>query len=419
MEMRIGRVLRFAVPFAEQAVVSAGTFLTTILCARQLPYELQGQFGIVLMLSIGCGTINTGVLFHIAAIDIVGRRDAGRYCGHLLALQVAMALCLTAVAVVLAGLLAQQDATVLSTRATVLVAVFLFGQQLADFQRRSEYIRGCPPRALLGTLILQPARVALLALVGVHSVEGALLLVTLPLALSVPATAWRRWNVTPWRWRRHLAFARRHLVRARWLLLSTPAVWVLSSIPVFQARLFLGLGATGLYTTARSISGTANLGLEVIETSASRVLAQHYRRDDGLYLPTLARIVAIGLALWAVGLMAIVHRGEAVLMLAGLGAYVPALPALVGLWLAKALELGTRLTSVHLRLIDGTVVQPVSSAAAVAVMAAAGPLLVPRWGLFGASLVMVAGEATILTVHLAAIAGWSGNRPARAAGRVP
>ncbi len=277
-----------ALALADQGVVSAVSFATTVVIARTTTPDELGVYAIVT--SLIASTIAVQESLVILPYTIRRHRPVGsqaEYAGSVLGLSSVMAAVTAALLTVAALMLAAASADGEVTAVTWALAGLLPFALLREFGRRFAFARLQLGRALIldiAVAVLQIAGLGWLAWSGTMSAMSACGALTL--AYGVTGLAWvylarKEFAVS---WNRLPATLRQSWELGRWLLAGKLTVQVQQYIIYWLSITMLGAATTGIYAACMSVVAFANplvFGLGNILTPRS-VLAWKNGGGSGL-----------------------------------------------------------------------------------------------------------------------------------------
>lgn len=255
---------------ADQAMVSGGTFLTILLCARTLPADEMGKVGYLLTGYMATVILGMSVIYQVANAN--ARRyqtdSAYRATVHLLHyLSATISTTVITLFFILAGDFINWQPSPLEA---LLLAGFLFLQQTTDLHRREHYTLNRPLVAAGSSILVYGSRILLLATLPLNSMID----VTYVLIGTAALTAFLSTSIFLLRLLsklKHDVFntLRWHLGQAKFLVATTPMAWMASYLPFFVLGNLQGLAAVGIMLAVRSLTNVFNLFLEILETRIS------------------------------------------------------------------------------------------------------------------------------------------------------
>lgn len=368
----------------DQAAVSAANFLTIAIGAWMLALPEQSKLVYVYSAYFALVLLNASALFSAAPMLRQEVADAGAYRQQLLRAQGWIAV---GGAGVLSAVFAMAGAGlgwIPTLPEMVWMYVFLVLQQLADFNRRADYVfREISGAGLLSILMLV-LRVGMLLLVRPENAETFYLLLALSAVPGAIAALARGRGV--FRSGDEADVFRRHIRLARWNVMHAPLQWAGLHLPIFLVGALAGGGAAAILASVRSVSTAANVLLELMETYVPSWMASQ-KEGAGARMATL-RLYALGGGLWLAATVAIVVFGEELLALLLGPAYAAYWPMLLLLWVGNGLYFIGRVYGVRYRVAHWTSVELAGSLGGVFTLLACLPLM-SWYGALGAAWALV------------------------------
>ncbi len=373
----------------DQMLVSGSTFLTIAICAHSLSLAEQGKLGYVISIYMMALLTNISFLFQGASVRAPHESDKPGYRSLLLTTQYGLASCLVAIACI--GLLFFGDHLGWRPSPTelILLTLFLFTQQLADFGRRSAYIFSDALGAAKVSLYVYPLRIAGLAVFLPSSIETVLWILWLsgiPGAITAfmgqrQLSKWPTFEI-----RRLVA----HLRFSGWLIATTPLALLGAYMPVFLLGVLRGPESVAILASLRSLIGAANVVMEMVETQLPVYMAK-LKHAEGM--PAVDRVAAgvlrIGGALWVLGMAAIAGVGEWVVSLI-FGAQYAGYTWLLGiLWLAYGAYFVSRVYGLKHRAVHNLQVEFWGNVASATTAAVFSYPLIDKYGVYGSGLMLL------------------------------
>lgn len=372
----------------DQVVVSGGNFLTIALCAHFLPLAEQGKLTYVFATYMGLLLLNIASIYQGAAV-----RAPTEGVGYLVVLkkiQVTLALLTSAGACVLWMIVGDWVGWNVTWTELVLVLIFLFLQQLADFKRRSAYIFLTPHNALLASLTTYCPRVVLLLFCQVATMSDALIIMGASALLPALSNYWPRREIDSKELIDATTRALQHLAYSWLFILGAPLGWLWSYAPIFLLGAMYGKEQAALLASIRGISSVANVLMEQLET---KVVAEWARTKAEGDLKTIKRssvkLFQIGIGIWIVGIVMIAFAGENITRLILGDTYAPYWGLLAIIWLGYGLYFVARLMGVKCRALGSKGIEFVANVVGTIVAIFAGWFLILDLGIFGAAWIYV------------------------------
>lgn len=276
----------------DQVVFSAGSFLATVLMARQLGIAEFGAYSsIVLYLYL---LLSMSVSLVTAPFQVLQAKvqDRQRYYGALFQMQLLVCILFAALT---AGILLSGFAFLKPLRSHLFVIILLMtGFLMQDFFRRIFLAGGKAKQAFVADLIsvlLQTAWLIITAVSHTLTLGYGMFIIAVT---YVPALIWAiriagpvRFSVVPVK-----QYIRLHWLQGRWLLLTAGLQWWANNFLVAVSGLFLGLPALGALRLAQTLFGVLNALLQVLENyalPAASVLNETSTEKMKLYLRQMMR----------------------------------------------------------------------------------------------------------------------------------
>lgn len=389
-------------PLFDQLLVSGGNFLTIAICAHTLSPEEQGKVGVVLSTYLITSIINQTAILQMAAVRLA-REDETEGLTHRLAdFQLTMALLTTGGMVLALVGLAGTIGMEASWGEMTISGAFFFAQQLADFDRRISYAVAAPIRGLSSSAAVYPARILLLWALPFETMTTVYAIASATAAGPAVLTV-RRMLRAPSGMSERLAFYRSHVRTSRWLLAGAPLAWAWAQLPVYFLGNALGMAAVGAFVSIRSITNVANVGLEVLETHFSPLLARVYHREGSKrYRTTVLRVLGAGTAFWGLGFGIVLVAGDWIVVTAVGAAYAPHTDILRWLWAGSLPYFLFRVDGIDLRNKGGTAAVPMGFLAGTACSAVGCLLFLPQLGVVGAAMARTLAATGLLAGQRAA-----------------
>lgn len=252
----------------DQVVFSGGSFLATVLMARQLDLPDFGVYSsVVLFLYL---LLSMSVALITAPFQVLQARESDRrgYYSALLLMQILF--CLFSAGAV-TGLLLTGISFLQTLRGHLPVILLLMaGFLLQDFFRRLFLAGGRAKQAFLTDLIsvaLQTVWLVITAWTHTLTLGYGMFIMGIT---YVPALIWALYVSGRVR-TSHSSFkhfTRQHWLQGRWLLLTAGLQWWANNFLVAVSGLFLGLPALGALRLAQTLFGVLNAMLQVLENYA-------------------------------------------------------------------------------------------------------------------------------------------------------
>lgn len=270
---------------ADQLVTSGGSFLTTIILARQLGIAGFGMYSsIVLFLYLALSISNALIIAPFQVMQ-AGHKNLREYVSALLLMQVMCCTILLAAGFSLVAIKPSFLDNLLPylVPALLLSATFL----LHDFLRRVLLATGRPVQALAIDAVSFSLQLAwLMASSGNLSVTYALQIMYLTF---LPAIALGIYFIRPVMpaIKSIRDTLRLHIAQGKWLLFTAVLQWWAGNLLVVASALFLGVKALGALRLAQTLFGVLNVLLQVFENHVLPVAARLHTESPGALKPYL------------------------------------------------------------------------------------------------------------------------------------
>lgn len=382
----------------DQAAVSAGNFLLIAFGAWML--ELPEQTKLVYAYTVYIATVlfNAAAIFSPAPLLRYEVTDAAMYRRVLWRLQTGAALAMVVLFLLSFLIAGPRLGWVPSGSEVFWVFAFLMLQQLADFNRRADYVFGEVRLAASLSALMLVLRVGMLLVLTPGTSEVFFVV------LAVSALPGAVWALTRGRGEsgtvHEPGLVRRHLRLARWNVLNAPLQWMGLHLPILLSGMLAGTGAAAILASVRSVSTAANVFLELMETYVPARMAAHARRDGQRAIRAAAfNLYVMGGIIWCVAAAAIFLFGESLLALLLGRTYAPYWPILLLLWAGNGLYFIGRVYGVGQRVMRRTSVELIGSIGGLFALIATLPLM-SLYGVTGAAFVVVVVQVGCVMAQL-------------------
>ena len=332
----------------DQGIVSAGAFLTIVVCARQMPADELGKLAYAIAAYGAALLVNSALLFQPASALSPPRDEQAHFRANAALVQLASSLLSATAFTVLLYVLPLLSHGTIDWVEALSVFVFLVLQQLSEFDRRISYITATARRAAVSSTSNYVVRISLLVLLLQGTAVSALSLMSIA-ALATAAITTRRAVGTSTSMSGVLKELHLQVTRYRWFLANIPFVYAWGRMPLYLIGSMLGMAAAGMFMTVRSITNVANAGLELIETYFAARLGREYQDDHSKYRHTVTKLLSVGFIVWLMGAVVIAYFGELILEVVSRGQFTDLVTALHVFWAANLVIFLFRVQAVHLR----------------------------------------------------------------------
>lgn len=341
---RLLKLIQGTYPLLDQLVVSAASFLTILICTKKLPLEQVGVVSYYIIIYSISLLLNSAFIFQKASVNAPLHKDKVAYYHELLNVQVYLNLLNTGVLTVIAWNIIDIDGYNI-----ILFAIFLFFQQLTDFERKTAYICKTKKDALLSTILTYPLRIVMLALLPIQSSQDILVIfiltsITVPLLQRIKNTNYVKFSGK-------LNIVKLYVLESKWLIATAILSFMWGRLPVIIVGETLGIAAAAIFMALRSLTNIANLGLELLETYFSPVLGRKYHKAKPSYFSLMIQVFLVGFTLWCCGFVVFYGFNEKIVSFLYTTAYSQYAKILVLFWIIGLAIFLSRLLFIHMRTI--------------------------------------------------------------------
>ena len=301
---------------SDQIFVSGGNFLTLVICANGLTVSGQGKLSYVIICYMALALFNIASIFNGASVLINEQSNKEKYRKILFVYQVFAALFTSALLTSALFFAGNYIGWKIESVELILVALFLFTQQIVDFDRRIKYICENEKSALLSSVRVYPVRIILLMIFLPSSIKEALeLLVLANLFASILVIIKQSSHVTKYVSRESVTVILAHLKFSKLIILSALMGWLWSYLPTIFLGYFYGKGLVGILVTLRSITNVANVLMEQVETVSSVVFARKaYKHGEEELGSAVTNILISGTGIWVCGVIVLYFFGHGIVL---------------------------------------------------------------------------------------------------------
>lgn len=381
-------MLRRIVPYLDQLLVSAGSFLTIAICAHKLSLAEQGKLGYVFALYMATIVIQVTLIHNWATVQFPRRNNQLRYYQSLVLMNAILAPLSAGLLCAAMYWLALSANWVATPRMLLLLFVYLLLQQAGDFLRKSAYYAHQQEKALWVSTLMYPLRIILLLIVSVSSVDDVLLIMIasclLPLLWFVRLPGGNK----AFSFRQLTRIGSRHLMGSSQLGLIAVITWAWNYIPVFFLGALQGAAAVALLVSLRSLSNLFNVVLEVLETSFASKLAKAYAAASN-WQAVIRKEYISGFLLWLSGLVFLVFMHKAIVPIALGKKFIEYDHLIILFWVAQGFTFLFRIEGVQLRTMGMAELITWGNLLALIFMSATGWIVVRKYGVNGATCLYI------------------------------
>lgn len=377
---------------ADQIVVSGGNFLTIILGAQILPLTQQGKLAYVISAYMVTVFINVAAIFSVAPAIKYEAKHPLEYKMLLTLAQLLLAAASTGLIIIAMHIFGTRIGWEISLPEGCVLALFLVLQQISDFRRRTAYVFDDIQNAVLTSIWAYGLRILLILTFHPDTILGVLVIFVISASPSTIAVAITLTKTHPFQTlyrsdTKNLVFL--HCRRSLWTSLNAPLSWVTTYLPIFMLGAIESEKSAAILLSIRSIGSVANVAFELLETFIPNWLANRASIDgrQGLrYAST--KLLAIGGALWLIGLFAII-LSDRLLISFFLGNEYNSYSTLLTIsWFGNGIHFVSRIISLHYRTSKNTQVEFIGSIGGLFSLALI-PILVDSFGINGAASVYI------------------------------
>jgi O-antigen/teichoic acid export membrane protein len=375
-------------PYLDQLLVSGGSFLTIAICAHKLSLVEQGKLGYVLALYMVTIVMQGSLIHNWASVKFPKRKKPQRYFQSLVLMCVVLALVSTLVLCVALYFLASGADWLVSYKVLGLLCIYLLLQQAADFLRKAAYYSHQQERALWVSVMMYPARIVLLSLIAVNSIDDVLVI---SLVTCVFPLLW--FVRLPKRDHRHsfphlMRIGLWHLRGSSQLGVMAVITWAWNYIPVFFLGALQGTAAVALLVSLRSLSNLFNVVLEVLETSFASKFAKAYAATVG-WREIIRKEYLTGLGLWLAGFLVLLAMHDVLVPIALGNNFVGYDYLILLFWVAQGFTYLFRIDGIKFRTMGVPKLITLGSFCALIFVVSSGSFVISRYGVNGATFLYI------------------------------
>ena len=380
--------------FLDQMLVSGGNFLTLSICAHFLPMSEQGKFVYVFSCYLAALLINVSGIFQGAAVKAPELNTSFKVT--LARLQVIQGASIAIFIGFIWFIFSKGFDWQISLTSILLLVLFLFLQQLADFDRRSAYIFSTAKKACISSASLYPARILVLFLFQPTNLNEVLFI----LAASALFPAYRTFilafnakNIKEVSW---FSGVGEHLKYSKYFLAASLTGWAWSNTPIFLLGAMIGSESAGLLASIRGIANVANVLMEQLETRGSADWGRQYHQKGISALnQSVTKMKWTGIILWLIALVSILIFGEKIVLIALGKSYADHWYLLIISWIAYGVYFISRIDSIQFRTFGNNKIEFYSGVFGVMAAICFSAILIPLLQVTGAAYSFVAIAVTL------------------------
>jgi len=380
----------------DQGAVSATNFLTIAIGAYLLALPEQAKLVYLYTAYIGLVVFNAAVIFSAAPMVRHELDDTSPYLRQLLLIQGWLAPVLSLLICLLFLGFGSALEWLPTSEELVWAALFLLLQQLADFNRRADYVFGAVRAGALVSLAILSIRIVSLIVIQPENAEVFFMLLAFS---SIPGAvaAMNRWCSSRGNGASGSYFSE-HFRLARWNIMNAPLQWSCLHFPVFLVGLLAGGPAAAVLATVRSLSTVANVLLELLETYVPVWMLSKVSNggESGMHR-SAQKLILVGALAWMLFSVLIYLFGESILLFVFGPDYSPYWQLLLILWIGNGLFFVGRVYGIRHRVVKRMTVELAGSAGGFFVLLLAIPLVVEFDAYGGAWMILLAQSGVIVT----------------------
>jgi len=377
------KITNFPKALVDQIFVSGGNFIAIMLGARLLALEDQGKLGYILSAYLAVSILNQTSIFQLASVE-APKTDESYYV-FIQLLQIVISFVSSILLTILLVWLGAGAGWKISIMEFLIISLFLFLQQQADFVRRSSYIFSSATVSLISSAILYPTRLLAILVFKPNDIFSFSLILGLTALIPAIKSVFDLYKAKK-DMKELQKFILPHFIKAQWLILSAPFSWLWCNIPIFILGMHGSLMQVGVFTTLRSLTNAGNVLLETLETYVSALVGKSYIQNKTAYIKLMKNTLISGLVLWSVGFFIFFVMGKDLINILFNNDYKEFSLLLIYLWTGILSVFLSRLSSVMSRTVGKTDTIFVSLIIGTLVSYAVSIFLIPLFNVYGAAI---------------------------------
>ena len=378
--------------------MSGGNFLIVIICANLLSIAEQGKFVYIFSSYMAVLLLNIGIFYQGAAILAPNKKSS--YLSNLAKLQAVLALIFALVAVIFwrfIGPLLNWQPSIIELS---LLFVYLVGQQLADFSRRSAYIFYSSTRAMLYSISLYPLRLLILLIVRPSNVSQVLIIMIITeifSAASVVKYIGRYDSFDCW-W----SEVKAHISYSKFFIYCAPLGWLWIYIPVFILGYMTDKDQVAILVTIRGLTNMANVFMEQIENKSVNEWSKiNFNGGSSAVEKNIKSLIAKASLIWISIFLVFIILGQEIISIALGQVYAQYWTILIYGWVAFGLYFLSRVMGIKYRIQGDNKIEYVGYFFGVLISTGLSIALIYFYGIYGAAFVYImAPIGVIITQQL-------------------
>lgn len=394
--------IRRGMPLFDQMLVSGGNFLTIAICARFLPLHEQGKFTYIFASYLALLLLNISAIFQGASVRAPEEANKKNYLSVLAGAQVLIALKFSLITSLFFFFCGELIGWMPSTNEALLMLIFLFLQQLADFDRRISYIFFSSHRAVISSALMYPLRLLLIIYVKPDNVSTLLVLLIISTLLPICITIKR--GMPGIFSKANLSSMLHHFNFSKLLVASAPLGWLWSFFPIFVLGTIHSREEVAILASIRSLSNVANILMEQMETVVAAKFGRTLHEEGHNSLNLLSwKLLIYGSLLWLTGFIIISLYGKEIVWLVLGKKYSDFHLVLWITWLAYGVFFLARVVGLKQRIFKNLWIEVSGNMGGVLIVLIASYPIIKSFGLYGAAWMYVICAFAILIMQLSTI----------------
>ncbi len=373
----------------EQVLVSAGNFLTIAICAHMLSLGEQGKVMYAISLYIGLVVLNVALYHYGAALIAPEFEDKRLYWVLLSRINALISFSFSLIIAFAFYFLGPAFGWHMNTVEALVLFVYLFFQQLVDFDRRSKFIFRSYREAIVNSASVYPLRISLLLLMHPDSFlsAGAILIVSslIPVAFAMTRVMEKiRLNqgIEPVK-----EILKRHFSFSVPFILNAPLGWLCFYLPIYALGAIVGIEASAVLASIRGLTNFANVFMESLETVVPKIFSERFVKGGKDDLRRITkRILYFGIVFWFFGAIMFSFFGRQIIGIVLGSRYLVYAKLLILLWSGVGLFFIVRVIGIYIRSKRVIYNELAGSIAGILGLITTGIPLIKAYGIYGAGL---------------------------------
>ena len=392
-------LLKRAIPYFDQILVSGSSFFTIMICANKLALSEQGKLGYVFALYMATIVMQVTLIHNWATVQFPRRNNKERYLQSIILMSGTLTILSSIILCALMYWLAISASWAVTINTLILLFLFLVLQQATDFLRKAAYYAHEQTKALWISIMMYPLRIVSLVISPVVTIDDVLVIFIG--SCVIPLIWFGKLFIIKNRY--PIAQLSRiglwHLKSSMQLGVMAVITWAWNQFPVFFLGALQGTAAVALLVSLRSLSNLFNVVLEVLETSFASSFAKAYAAA-GNWKELIKKEYLSGLALWIVGLGSLILLHEVIVRFALGSNFIEYDYLIVLFWVSQGLTFLFRVEGVKLRTMGLANLVTLGSFFALAFISIVGWAVIGKYGVDGAAFLYICAPIIISIVQL-------------------